>query len=214
MVEAMSNAMPAVGTRVTLALSSGAEAHATVSAVDGRRSTVQLDQGDALLLSPGHPLQVCWGSARGMNRMTANGAPEGDVMRLTPAGDVRREQRREFERMSAYISVQLLGGGPPRPGGGGHPVDGVAADISEGGARLLFVGVVPDIVVGKPVRVKVQLPGGPVLDGAAEVVRMFKLRHHTFEVAVRFVGMPERAADQLRQFLFSRQLEMGVASLN
>jgi c-di-GMP-binding flagellar brake protein YcgR len=135
--------------------------------------TVQLDQGDALLLSPGHPLQVCWGSARGMNRMTANGAPEGDVMRLTPA-----------------------------------------ADISEGGARLLFVGVVPDIVVGKPVRVKVQLPGGPVLDGAAEVVRMFKLRHHTFEVAVRFVGMPERAADQLRQFLFSRQLEMGVASLN
>uniref|UniRef100_A0A831X8N4 PilZ domain-containing protein n=2 Tax=Thermorudis TaxID=1649508 RepID=A0A831X8N4_9BACT len=128
-------------------------------------------------------------------------------LRLRPAGEWHRMQRREHVRIEVSIvpeSVHLLvSEGEP------EPLSARILDLSAGGARLRL---------GKPLRVGDRLalaftvPGCPgPISTRAEVRRCWPIEHADpprWDAGCRFENLGQRETDQLVRFIFTRQREL------
>jgi hypothetical protein len=122
---------------------------------------------------------------------------------LMPAGQLRRNQRRNFYRVSCTVTVRVDVGA-----GDGRTVVGRTLDISEGGLRCLLP--VTGLDVGVPVLAHLELDGVPyplpgVVHRSLRPARSARVSGRHREVAIAFDD-PEAGGNGLRRALARLQL--------
>jgi hypothetical protein len=202
--------VPEVNTRVGVRLDGccDADLHSRVEDVGGGQSKVEL-----LLAAPSHPCGASMPDrgAKGTVRwVTPRAAMELPVVvtgtrryprpgwELASTGEVKRVQRRQFVRV-------------PTPGlpvglkGDGHDLSGWMVDLSEGGLRSTVHPPVP-FQPDDRVITWLQLGDGLKLALPARIVRVVPAEDGLMEVACQFVDVPKATTDELRRWVFARQL--------
>ncbi|WP_121256137.1 flagellar brake protein [Nocardioides ferulae] len=128
----------------------------------------------------------------------------GPVWLLTPVGEPRRVQRREFFRVPFAAPVTLT---PIDDDGGSGPArSGTVVDLGEGGLLAVVEGERP--APGTEVEVRL-LVGGDLVRSVAEVVRHVELPGGGPGVALRFSD-PEEHGDLIRSVAFAEQRRLAA----
>jgi hypothetical protein len=212
MAEASGSDRPEVNTRVGIRLDGccTADLHSRVEDVGGGQGKVEL-----LLAAPNHPCGASMpdrGSTGTVRWVTPRAVFELPVAitgtrryprpgwELASTGDVKRVQRRQFVRVSTP-------GLPVGLKGDGHDLSGRMLDISEGGLRSTVSPPVP-FAPDDRVIAWIQLSDGLNLALPARIVRVVPSRDEPslVEVACQFVDVPKATTDELRRWVFAREL--------
>jgi hypothetical protein len=186
--------------------------HADVTLVTrGITVTAAVDRSDdfALVVRPvvrgaaseaikiGDPVEIYWVSGYEERTLPAKVASIDESAEpswtLRPTGPAERSQRRKSVRGRVELPIVM-------PWAGGL-LRGLTVDLSEGGMKALVEGWGLPPESGTPTVITLQLEDGVVLDLNGEVV-WHASRGQNWLLAVRFLGVEERAADTLRRRVF------------
>ena len=183
---------------------------------DGERCTTRVEDDARGLLAVADPIgdgwsssgrvgarfDLQWPSDRGVwsAPVLLRGLDAGSVPLwwVEPVGPPELDQRRNHVRAQAPGATVQIGW----PGLGRGEQDGVVADLSEGGTRVIVTGRL-DAAAGEEVGCRIQA-GQTVLDLRGRVVRATHPRSAT-EVVITFDELAEAVASQVRQLVFAWQ---------
>lgn len=190
------------GTAVSLVRGT-VELAATVTAVDGPGgATLVLAVPTAELPSFGaaETVLVEWSTMHGL--AIAQGAARRNAgnVEVTLVDDAEHVQRRRYVRVPVHTELHLRDSF-------GSWVDGTLMDLSEGGARVRYVGLLP-ATAGTGTRVRLELGDEVRIETPASVLRAEQLEDQVYELVLTFPAFPEKTAAALRRFLFTRQREL------
>ncbi len=153
---------------------------------------IVLDADTALAPEPVEPVLLEYGSGHGLVRMLGQARLEGrDLLRFEPAAPAEVLQRREFVRIDASAPVIVH---DER----GSAIEAHAIDLSGGG--MLMSGV-ERLYDGQRLRFRLELGGGPPLEGTARVVRA----HGDGRCGVVFEDISSAERQRLIHFIFDQQ---------
>ena len=145
----------------------------------------------------GDPVEIYWVSGYEERTLPAKVASIDESAEpswtLRPTGPAERSQRRKSVRGRVELPIVM-------PWAGGL-LRGLTVDLSEGGMKALVEGWGLPPESGTPTVITLQLEDGVVLDLNGEVV-WHASRGQNWLLAMRFLGVEERAADTLRRRVF------------
>jgi hypothetical protein len=210
---------PPAGTVVDLIAASRSETFLTWAVASSDRELLVLTPVDQqrrpVQVAVGERIDIIWRNASGLLCLpvvlAAVLAGERPAWRLRAAGVVKRGQRRDAVRAPITAPVRL----------GAEPFlyAGVTVDLSEGGFRCVLEGLgslgagfssaarSTGPGVGEVVKVAVELPE-LTIHRLGEVARRHPRSDGRAELSVRFVGLTEPEADQIRRYVFARLREL------
>ena len=183
---------------------------------DGERCTTRVEDDARGLLAVADPIgdgwsrsgrigarfDLQWPSERGVwsAPVLLRGLDAGPVPLwwVEPVGHPELDQRRNHVRAQAPGATVRIGW----PGLDRGELDGVVADLSEGGTRVVLPSWV-DVEAEEPVTCRVRA-GSTVLDLPGWVLRATHPRGAT-EVVITFDELPEQLGSQVRQLVFAWQ---------
>ena len=158
--------------------------------------------GEAVRLHPGETMQLSWQADDGFRSVQAQMVDTGadGLVQLRIKGEASRIQRREAVRAPLGLPVRVVYGRTE--------LCGSTVDLSEGGLRAVFrphadLGTnIPFPKTGAPILLVLDLYSDQ-LSTEVEFVRRRPREDQLHEWSLRFLALPESAADLIRSHVFT-----------